>query len=634
LRQSEEKFSRAFQTSPYAITITRPEDGGFVEVNDAFASIAGYTREEALADSSIGLKLWVNEEGRQRVVNDLRAGRTVADREYQFRTKNGKVITGLFSAQIIKLSSGPCILSSINDITERKQAEEELRVALAKYKTLFDCFPLGINVTDEAGNILETNPTAQKLLSVPQDEQNKRDIDSHEWRIVRADGTPMPSDEYASVRALKQKCIVENVEMGIVKSNKTITWINVTAAPLPLKGHGVVITYNDITERKRAEESLKESEEKFKNVFDNSSVGKSITSLDGSVNVNPAFCRMLGYTKEELSHQKWQNISHPDDYELTQKNLKGLQSGEKKSARFIKRYFKKDGSIVWTDINTVLQRDKEGKPLYYITAVVDITDRKHAENKIDNLNNELLQKNAELEQLIYVASHDLRSPLVNVQGFSKELGILVNELAEITSSAALPDKQRARIADIVSNEFPEARNYILASVVKMDALLKGLLKLSRLGRLSISMQKIDMDKMVSGVLKTMEYQIQQSGARLEKAALPSCLGDPDQVDQVFTNLIDNAVKYKSADRPCVILISGKTVKGISEYCVEDNGIGIAPQHQSKAFEIFHRLNPDASEGEGLGLAIVKKILSRLGGNVRLESEVGKGSRFIVTLPEG
>ena len=152
---------------------------------------------------------------------------------------------------------GNVVVRAVRYAIERKQAEEKLHIALAKYKTLFDCFPLGINVTDGAGAILEANPTAQKLLGVTQDEQNKRDIDCSVWRIVRPDGTPMPSDEYASVRALKQKCKVENVEMGIVKSDKKITWINVTAAPLPLEGHGVVITYNDITERKRKEDLIK-----------------------------------------------------------------------------------------------------------------------------------------------------------------------------------------------------------------------------------------------------------------------------------------------------------------------------------------------------------------------------------------
>jgi len=132
LRGSEEKFSKAFLTSPYAITITQVKDGTFVEVNDAFTVMSGHTREETFADSSIGLKLWVNEEDRKCVVADLRAGRPVVGKEYLFRTKNGEIITGLFSAQMIHLQQGPCILSSINDITGRKRAEEQIRTLNAE----------------------------------------------------------------------------------------------------------------------------------------------------------------------------------------------------------------------------------------------------------------------------------------------------------------------------------------------------------------------------------------------------------------------------------------------------------------------------------------------------------------------
>jgi len=128
LRQSEDKFSKAFQTSSYALTITRPDDGKFIDVNEAFTTITGYSREEALSSSSIALKLWVNEEDRDEVISQLKSGKAVMGKEFQFRNKQGKIYPGLFSAQIIQLDEGQCILSSINDITERKLAEENLKM--------------------------------------------------------------------------------------------------------------------------------------------------------------------------------------------------------------------------------------------------------------------------------------------------------------------------------------------------------------------------------------------------------------------------------------------------------------------------------------------------------------------------
>ena len=125
MRESEEKFSRAFHTSPYALTISRVEDGKFIEINEAFSMITGFTREEALNNSSLELNLWVNREDRKTVVSDLMAGKRVASREYLFTRKNGGVSTGLFSTQLMSLNNETCILSSINDITDRKQAEQE-----------------------------------------------------------------------------------------------------------------------------------------------------------------------------------------------------------------------------------------------------------------------------------------------------------------------------------------------------------------------------------------------------------------------------------------------------------------------------------------------------------------------------
>jgi two-component system cell cycle sensor histidine kinase/response regulator CckA len=139
------------------------------------------------------------------------------------------------------------------DITDRKKTEESLRVSEIKYRTLFEGLPLGVTISDINGNIIETNIAAENLLGLSREGFLGRKIDSGEWRIVRKDGSPMPAEEYASTRALKEHCLVENVGMGIVKEDDAVTWLNVTATPLPLEGYGVVIAYNDVTASRLAE---------------------------------------------------------------------------------------------------------------------------------------------------------------------------------------------------------------------------------------------------------------------------------------------------------------------------------------------------------------------------------------------
>jgi PAS domain S-box-containing protein len=171
-------------------------------------------------------------------------------------------------------------LSSGADVTEREQAEDALRVSLTKYATLFESLPLGVTTSDKEGNIVESNREAERLLGLSREDQVKRQIDGREWRIVRLDGSPMPASEYASVRAMKEDRRVSDVEMGLVKGDGSITWINVTATPIPLAGHGVAIAYSDITERKQVADALRESEERYRKLIEG--------MLEGV-----AYCQML-----------------------------------------------------------------------------------------------------------------------------------------------------------------------------------------------------------------------------------------------------------------------------------------------------------------------------------------------------
>ncbi|MBT3606098.1 MAG: GHKL domain-containing protein, partial [Candidatus Latescibacteria bacterium] len=236
------------------------------------------------------------------------------------------------------------------------------------------------------------------------------------------------------------------------------------------------------------------------------------------------------------------------------------------------------------------------------------------------------------EDIVHVTSHDLRSPLVNIQGFSNELRLTCDTLKEVLDKEQLPDEKKEDLDSLLGQDIPEALSYILAGTEKMDRLLKGLLQLSRLGRASLNMELIDMDQMVNEIKKSMEFQVKETGAQVEVGDLPTCRGDAVRMSQVFSNLLDNALKYLDQNRAGVIRIGGRVEGNLAVYWVEDNGVGIAQEHQDKAFEIFHRLDLSMGTGEGLGLTIARRVVSRHNGQIWIESERGQGSRFFVSLP--
>jgi len=264
--------------------------------------------------------------------------------------------------------------------------------------------------------------------------------------------------------------------------------------------------------------------------------------------------------------------------------------------------------------------------------IKEMDERKRAEEERERLYQELEAKSKELEQMVYVASHDLRSPLVNVQGFSKELDQSVKELSSALQREDIPTAIKEEVIPILDEDIPEALQYIHTSTSKMDSLLSGLLRLSRLGRAALTIEKLDMNTLMSDIAGAFEFQIKDKDAELVIGSLPPCRGDKMQINQVFSNLLDNALKYLDPNRPGVIKITGQEDKRQSIYCIEDNGVGIAPEHQAKIFEIFQQLDPGTTTGEGLGLTIVWQILDRHNGRIWLESEPGKGSKFFVALP--
>ena len=343
-----------------------------------------------------------------------------------------------------------------------------------------------------------------------------------------------------------------------------------------------------------------------------------IADFDGRLlQVNPAWERVLGYAPDELRNVCGVDLVHAEERAAMVEKMETLKRGEA-VADFEGRYWHKNGTWRW------LQWSATPFPAEHMIFIFarDITARKHAEAQVSLLNRELEQRvaaltmaNFELEAFNYSIAHDLRAPLRAMTGFSKAL--LQDEAANLSSTGL--DYAR-RIAN---------------SAKFMDTLLLDMLTYSRLTKAEITPSLISLDEPVKELLTLLEKEIQDSGVNIELAeSLGLVFAHPPTLKQVLSNLVSNALKFTVPNRPPVLRIFTTREAGLVRIWVEDNGIGIAPEHHERIFGLFHRL-PDAQKypGTGVGLALVRKGAERMNGRAGVESTPGTGSRFWIELSE-
>lgn len=367
------------------------------------------------------------------------------------------------------------------------------------------------------------------------------------------------------------------------------------------------------TEGKRAVEKLRESEERFRTVFEQGPLGIHMAGLDYRlISCNSAFCYIVGYSDQELSELTFMDITYSEDVDADVEEARKLLAGKMPSYKMEKRLVRKQGGMVWIHSTRSIIRDTDGKPLYFLTMVEDISERKHTEHALKQTLSELTRSNADLEQFAYVASHDLQEPLRNVascvqllaDGYKNKLGADADQLI----------------------------HYAIDSVGRMKALINDLLTFSRIGTKGKPFEEIKCNEILEETLISLESAISATGAVISYDPLPVARADGTQLLQVFQNLISNAIKFRG-DEPPKVHISAAKIGSEWIFSVNDSGIGIAQRHFDRIFIIFQRLNKRTEyEGTGMGLAIVKKIVERHRGRVWVESEVGVGSTFYFTIP--
>ncbi|MFC1742641.1 ATP-binding protein [Candidatus Riflebacteria bacterium] len=391
----------------------------------------------------------------------------------------------------------------------------------------------------------------------------------------------------------------------------------------------------------QAKAGFHESDECFKQLSESRFEGIAIHDNGILIDANRHFFKLFGYNRDELIGKNVIPITVAfESIEYLKKQV---------DTHFYKPYevkcIRKDGTefpaeIIGRTINY------HGQKLRFVS-IKNITEskiaeeektrdeleRKKREKERMQLSAQLQEKNRDLEEILFFFSHDLKSPLVSIQGFSDILDISQKKLLAFLTEKEISSDNINELSHFLEKNIANPIRFITSSVIRMQSIFAGFLKLARMGTVHISLKKIDIDLLLAGICREFELKIKDKNISLKVDKLPACTGDREQIFRVFFNILDNAVKYLDPARPGNIVVSGRVENERAIYCIEDNGIGIEEKQYERIFQMFRRLNPQGSEGDGLGMTIVRKILNRQDGKVWLQSEPGKGSKFFFSLPE-
>jgi PAS domain S-box-containing protein len=398
---------------------------------------------------------------------------------------------------------------------------------------------------------------------------------------------------------------------GVTTTTRTGVFLVTVLANITL----LVWSYRRLADTIHVEEALRESEERFRLLFQQAAIGIKRLDLakERLLEVNDRQCEILGYPRDEILGLSLADFTHADDLPLERRQLARLAAGEIPFFTIEKRCLRKGGGVIWVRVTNSLPSNGRAPAAWWISVVEEITERKRADEALGRATAELTRSNRDLEQFAYVASHDLQEPLRMVAGYLQ----------------LLSERYRGRL-DEKADKFI---GYAVDGAERMSGLIRDLLDYSRLNSRGEQFQKTSAEEALCFALKNLASAVEKSGAAIHYDPLPMVRADKSQLRQLFQNLIGNAVKFQSPDRAAQIEVSAKEESSFWHFTVADNGIGFDEKYVDKMFLIFQRLQGRGKfPGTGIGLAICKRIIERHGGEIWANGRPGEGSTFHFTIP--
>jgi len=620
LRSSERHFREIVKTAHEAF-VSMDESGRITAWNPEAETTFGWSEQEAigrnLAETIIPAR---HRGGHQRGIQQfLASGRAaMLNRRVEFEAlhRDGREFPIEMTITAVRVGGRYTFNSFLHDISARKQAEQALR----RLADIIEASGDAIFATTPGGVITSWNPGAEQLYGYTAEEA----VGAAFAMLISPDRAPK---DFEVLRRAMHGSRLDDYETDQLCADGSLVPVSLGVSPIRGSSGALVgasVIARDRTERKRAEEALREVQEAFRAAFVDAPIGMALFSADPDddgrlLQVNDSLCAITGYGSDELLRSSLHAITHPLDQEEEVAFTEDLLAGRIPNYQIEKRFVRRDGRPVWVMHNVSIVHDAADRALYGIAQVQDITERKRAEEGLARVAAELEQRavelersNADLGQFAYVASHDLSEPLRMVSSYVQLL--------------------ERRYGDRLDSDAREFIDFAVDGVNRMQRLIDDLLAYSRVGTSEYRQETIDLAELVEDTLKGMRATVGESGAIVTQDGLPTVSGDPGQLRQLFQNLISNGIKFVE-DGPPRIHVSARREGQEWSFAVADNGIGIDPKHAERIFAVFKRLHGrEAYPGSGIGLSICKRIVERHKGRIWVEPNEGGGSRFCFTMP--